>query len=167
MARTSVRGGGVQVEGLAEAINALGRIQPQLRKEAVGVMRDATKAVQVEAQGNIGKGRYRMRTNKGMIGRSTSARGGGVKLRASKYPWAYAAEFGDRVWHVYDRPMREARFRRLVANPHSPPTSTDLFKNRGGWMIQPAIRKLGPKVTEQASKDLYRLFARHLRLRRG
>ena len=157
------KGGGVEVDGLAEAINALGRIDKKLKAEAVDVMRDAAKPVQKIAQGNIGKGLYRGPTQKGMIGRSATSTGAGVKLRAVKFPWALKAEYGEKTAHVHGHPTRQVRFQSRTANPFRPPTSTNLFKNRGGYMIQPAIRKSGPKITREAQLRLFKLFKKNLR----
>ena len=162
MAVTTKRGG-VEVDGLAEAINALGKIDKALKREAVDVMRDAAKEVQKIAQGNIGKGLYRGPTQKGMIGRSATSTGAGVKLRAVKFPWALKAEYGEKTGHVHGHPTRQVRFDRRTANPFNPPTSTNLFKNRGGYLIQPAIRKAGPRITRDAQSKLFKLFKKHLR----
>ncbi len=155
--------GGVEVDGLAEAIKALGAIDKRLKAEAVDVMRDAAKQVQKIAQSNIGKGQYRGPTNKGMIGRSATATGAGVKLRARRSPWALKAEYGEKVAHVYGHPTGQARFKARTANRFSPPTSDNMFKNKGGYMIQPAIRKSGPRIIREAESRLFKLFKKHLR----
>ena len=160
---TRQKRGGVEVDGLTEAINALGKIDKQLKREAVDVMRDAAKQVQKIAQARIGGGGYRGPTNKGMIGRSATSTGAGVKLRAKKYPWALKMEYGEKTAHVYGHPTRQIRFRSRTAGPFKPPTSTDLFKNRGGYAIQPAIRKSGPRITREAQERLFRLFRKHLK----
>ena len=165
MAVTQKRGG-VEVDGLAEAINALGRIDKQIKKEAVDVMRDAAKDVQARAQGRIGNHpSYRMPRNKGMIGRSATSTGAGVKLRASRYPWALAGEYGEVVANVYGPRRPQSSFRRRTAAPHRPPTSTDMFKNKGGYWIQPTIRKEGPVIINEAQKRMFKLFKRHLRMK--
>ena len=155
--------GGVEVDGLAEAIKALGVIDKRLKAEAVDVMRDAAKEVQKIAQSNIGKGLYRGPTNKGMIGRSATATGAGVKLRAKNSPWALRAEYGEKTAHVHGHPTRQVAFARRFAGPFRPPTSDNLFKNKGGYMIQPAIRKSGPRITREAQLRLFKLFRKHLR----
>ena len=154
--------GGVEVDGLAEAVKALGVIDKQLKREAVEVMRDAAKEVQSIAQARIGSGGYRGPTQKGMIGRSATQAGAGVKLRAQKFPWALKAEYGERVTHVHGHPWRQTNLSRRTTGSFKPPTSSDLFKNKGGYMIQPAIFKSGPRITKTAQLKLFLLFRKHL-----
>lgn len=163
MARARQIGGGVEVEGLAESIRALKRLDPLYRKEAVQVMRDAATDVQKVAQGNIGAGGGRYPQRRGMIGRSSTGAGAGVKLRASRYPWALGAEFGEKVAHVYGRPRSQSGFRRRTMPPHRPATSRDLAVNRGGWMIQPAIRSRLPHWNREAARQLQELITKALR----
>jgi len=157
---TTTKGGGIRVDGLSETIRALGKINPKLKAEAVDVLRDGAKKVQSAAQGRIGTGGYRMGTQRGMIGRSATSKGAGIKLRASKYPWAYAAEYGEASAHVYGRAVRQSVFKARTAAPFKPPTSSDLSKNRGGYMIQPAIRKFIPVMTKDVSVRLTKIFAK-------
>ena len=163
MAVTSRRGG-IEVDGLAESIKALGKVDKAYKQEAVQVFRDSAKDVQRRAQGRIGNHPgYRMGTQKGMIGRSATATGAGVKLRASKYPWAYAAEFGEVVADVFGRAVGQGRFRRRTAAPFKPPTSSDMRVNTGGYMIQPTIRKRMPHIEKQLANDLTLTFDKALR----
>lgn len=162
MPPTTQKRGGVEVDGLSESIRALGRLDGEYRKEAVAVFRDAAKDVQRRAQKAVGAvGRYPAR--KGMIGRSATTTGAGVKLRASKYPWAYGAEFGEVVADVYGEPVGQSRMRRRTMGQFKPPTSPDMFKNTGGYMIQPVLRARLPKIEEQVSEDLTRLIDKALR----
>ncbi len=154
---------GFAVDGLAETIRALGKIDRRFRAEAVDILRDGAKLAQRESQRRIGTGGYRGPKNKGMIGRSATSTGAGVKLRASKYPWAYQAEFGEQVAHVFGHPTRQSEFKRRTAGEHRPPTSTDMFKNTGGYMIQPALRKLLPLLVEDAGVRMTELVDRALK----
>ena len=156
-------GGGLTVDGLSGAIRALGKIDKQIRGEAIGILRDASKQVQALAQSNIGKGLYRGPTQRGMIGRSATSTGAATKLRASKYPWALKAEYGERVAHVHSHPWQQRRFVRRTANPHSPPTNDNLFRNKGQYLIGPAIRRLGPKVIREANMEMFKLIDRTLK----
>ena len=163
MAVTTKRGG-LEVDGLAQSIRALKRVDPLLAKEAVNVFRDTSKDVQKRAQASIGRHpRYRMGTQKGMIGRSATSTGGGVKLRASKYPWAYAAEYGENVANVFGPKMPQSIFARRTAAPYKPPTSSNMAQNQGGYLIQPAIRKRMPHIERQLSKGLTLVFDKALR----
>ncbi len=98
-----------------------------------------------------------------MIGRAATSSGAGLKLRASKYPWALAAEYGEVVAHVYGKPVGQSRFKRRTAAPFKPPTTTDLAKNKGGYMIQPAIRLLMPALRKDASEGITRLVVKSMK----
>ena len=155
--------GGISVDGLNETIRALGKVDKRLKAEAVDTMRDGAKRVQADAQGRMGAGGYRMKRNKGMIGRSATSTGAGIKLRASKYPWAYAAEYGEVVGNVFGPRVGQYRFRRRTAAPFKPPTSSDMAKNTGGWMIQPAIRKHLPELRLEAGRKITELVTRSMK----
>jgi len=167
----SVRGGGVEVEGLDGMIKALARVDKKYKKEAVQVFRDAAKDVQKRAQGAIGRvGRYP--TKAGMIGRTATPQGAGVKLRAAKYRWSDAAEFGE-VWadipqydgdgegHTVARP--QSSFKRRTFGLFKPPTNRDLMKSKGGYMIQPAIRARLPHWEVEAGERLMDITGRAMK----
>ena len=161
MAATQKRGG-VEVDGLAESIRALNKLNGEYKKEAVGVFREAATDVQKRSQKAIGKvGRYP--TRKGIIGRSATSTGAGVKLRASKYPWAYGAEFGEVVADVYGNPVGQRRLKRRTFGEFKPPTSSDMFANTGGYMIQPVLRARLPHIEKQVSEDLTALIDKAMR----
>ena len=161
MATTSRRGG-IEVDGLAETVRALGKLDKEYKREAVDIFRDQSKKVQAQSQALIGKvGRYPKA--KGMIGRSATSTGAGVKLRASKYPWAYGAEYGEVVASVYGRPVGQYRMRRRTHGPFKPPTSSDMAKNTGGYMIQPTIRRLLPSIADDAGTRMTKLVDKAMR----
>jgi len=161
MAVTQKRGG-IEIDGLAETINALGKLDKQYKKEAVQVFREVATDVQRRSQARIGRvGRYP--TRKGIIGRSATSTGAGVKLRASKYPWAYGAEYGEVVAAVYGHDMGQSRFQRRTFGQFRPPTSSDMFKNTGGYLIQPTLRARLPWILKKASNDMTLLIERQLR----
>jgi len=85
MAVTQKRGG-IEVDGLAETINALGKLDKQYKKEAVGIFREVATDVQKRSQAKIGRvGRYP--TRQGIIGRSATSTGAGViwgRIRRSR-----------------------------------------------------------------------------------
>ncbi|GAF81852.1 unnamed protein product, partial [marine sediment metagenome] len=105
---------------------------------------------------------YRMKKNRGMIGRSATATGAGIKLRASKYPWAYAAEFGEVVASVHGRDVGQSRFKRRTA-PRFTPMPADFTKGNAGYMIQPAIRKWLPVMREEAGQAITELVTRAMK----
>ena len=162
MPPTTTKRGGVEVDGLAESIKALNKLDGEYKKEAVAVFREAAIDVQKRAQARIGAvGRYPGR--KGMIGRSATSTGAGVKLRASKYPWAYGAEFGEVVADVYGNPVGQRRFKRRTFGQFKPPTTSDMFTNTGGYMIQPVLRARLPHIEKQVSEDLTKLIDKAMR----
>ena len=160
----TTKGGGLQVDGLTEAIKAMQKLGPEYRKEAVNVIRDISKDIQKRSQSRIGNHpQYRLKKNKSMIGRSATAKGGGVKLRASKFPWAYAGEYGEHVASVFGRNVAQSRFRRRTAAPFKPPTTTDMSKNRGGYWIQPTIRKRFPHIMREFDTEFVKLIDKAMR----
>jgi len=161
MAVTQKRGG-IEIDGLAETINALGKLDKQYKKEAVQVFREVATDVQRRSQARIGRvGRYP--TRKGIIGRSATSTGAGVKLRASKYPWAYGAEYGEVVAAVYGKPYPQHAFKRRTFGAFKPPSSSDMRTNTGGYMIQPTIRARFPKIEKKASDDMTKLIDKAMR----
>lgn len=161
MAVTTKRGG-LEVDGLAAAVRALQKVSPELKREAVEVFRDQAKDVQRRAQARIGRvGRYPRR--KGMIGRSATSTGAGVKLRASKYPWALGAEYGEKTMHVHGHPARQFTLDARTMGVFNPPTSSDMGKNRGGYMIQPVIRARMPFITKDVSERMLLLYDKAFR----
>ncbi len=163
MGKTTVlRGGGVEIDGLSQSVRALQKIDRKYRQEAVQVFRDAATDVQKVAQRAIGSvGRYP--TNRGMIGRSATNTGAGVKLRARKYPWAQGAEYGEATMHVFGVPYYQSHLKRRTMGRFRPPTTTNLMKNTGGYMIQPAIRQRLPKWEKEAGKRLQEITTRAMR----
>lgn len=162
MANADFKGTGVKVDGLAESIKALAKVDKKYRKEAVEVFRDAAKSVQQESQKAIGRvGRYPKR--RGMIGRSATGKGAGVTLNANKYPWALGAEYGEQVANV-PRKYRGGRggtqewpqtaLKRRTFGIWRPPTSVDMFVNRGGYMIQPVLRRRLPAIENDVATKL-------------
>jgi len=157
--------GGVQIDGLEASIKALRKLGPEYRKEAVGVIRDITKDIQKRSQARIGNHRdYRLPKNRAMIGRSATGKGGGVKLRASKFPWAYAGEYGEVVAAVFGRNRRQSSFRARTAAPFKPPSpSSDMSKNTGGYWIQPTIRKRFPHIMSEFDTEFVKLIDKAMR----
>ncbi len=154
--------GGLEVDGLAEAVKALNKVSPDLKREAVDIFRDQAKDVQRRAQARIGRvGRYPRR--KGMIGRSATSTGAGVKLRASKYPWALGAEYGEKTMHVHGHPARQTALRSRTMGAFNPPTSSDMAKNKGGYLIQPVIRARLPFITKDVSVRMVKLYDKAFR----
>ena len=155
---------GLSVDGLAGSLKALGGISRDVRSEATGSMRDAAKLIQMKAQASIGNHpQYGMPPPRGMIGRSVTTKGAAIKLRRVKYPWAGGGEFGATFAAVHGPIRYEPRFKRSLYAPQKPPTSKNLFTNRGGYWIQPAIRKNIVQANREIDRDMSRLFVRYLK----
>jgi hypothetical protein len=155
---------GLQVDGLTESLKALSSISKGANKAARESMRDAAKLIQGKAQNSIGNHPgYAMGTKRSMIGRSVTKDGAGVKLRRSAFPYAGGGEYGAFWANVHGPRRPEYDFKRSIYAVHKKPTNKDLFKNKGGYWIQPAIRKNGRQVNRQIVKDMEKLFVRYLR----
>lgn len=157
----------LEAKDLSSALRALGRVDKEARKEAVGVLRDESKRVQGLSQSRLssrpGGGTYPVR--RGMIGRFANSKGAGITLRG-RYPWSWAAEFGSRRGWTPRRTggirvhKSQARWRRR----QFPVWRGNQFVVRGasgpGWIIQPTIRKQLPKITENLEQGLVDVFTR-------
>jgi len=159
VATAKFRGGGVEIEGLDESIRALKKLEPQYQREADEVYEDAAKDILRLAKAAGIPAGYRGPRPK--IGRS----GATVKLSpssASGVP-AFAAEFGEIVAHVYGRRVGQYRFKRRTAPRFKPPTSADMLKNTGGYIIQPTVRRRLPFWEKEASVRITEIIARAMR----
>jgi len=164
MASFVVKGVGLQVDGLTESLKALSSISNTAGRTARDSMRAGAKLIQKDAQANIGNNQnYTMPTRRGMISRSVTKDGAGIKLRRSKYPWAGGGEYGAVFARVHGPWRYERAFKRSLYAGHKPPTNPDLFINRGGYWIQPAIQRNGRAVNRQINKDMSKLFIEHLK----
>lgn len=151
----------VGADDLAAAIRALGRFDRDIQAEAKDALRAGAKTIQTAAQKKLmrkpGGGSYPAR--KGMIGRSTTAKGAGIRLRGKRYRWAWGAEYGAKRAWVFGRVMTQGR----LARRQFAVWRGNQFVVRGrtgpGWIIQPAIRENVDKVTERIADDLSQLFA--------
>ncbi len=157
--------GGIQIQGLDESVRALVRLNPKFRKEAEAILVDGARKLQRAAQSKIGDGGYRMGMQRGMIARTKTT----IRLNSSKYPWALQAEFGERWANIPagrsggTRYRRQSSFKLRTAAPFKPPTSSDPSTNRGGYMIQPSLLKLVPKLTKEAGVRITRLVTKEMR----
>lgn len=163
MAPVSTKRGGVEVDGLAETIKALTKLDPLYRKEAVETFRDAAKDIQRRSKARGTPAGYR--GPRPRIGRSATRTGAGVKLRTSARSGvpAFSAEYGEVVATVYGHPYGQSRFKRRTAPTFKPPTSSNLMKNRGGYMIQPTIRQRLPFWEREVSRRISEIVNRAMR----
>ena len=147
-------------------MRALGRVDKEARKEAVGVLRDESRRMQAITHGKLsarpGGGTYPRR--KGMIGRFANSKGAGLTLRASRYPWAIRAEYGaDAGW----TPLRSGGIRRHKSVAGWRRRQFPVFKGYQfvagsaagpGWIIQPTIREQLPQTVKNLERGLTRVF---------
>jgi len=165
--------GGIDARDLDRVVRGLIRANPKLKPEAIKIMRVGVKKMQSAARARIGRGGYRLGMDKRMIGMFTHTTGAAIELRQSRYPYAFQAEFGERWANIpiYRGPgrrggtrlKRQKAFRRKTVARLRQPTSRDPLKNRGGYMIQPVIRLMTPKLIEKAEKGIVKLIDKELK----
>lgn len=154
----------VEVDGLAETITALGRVDRELAAEARAELRNAAKTVKVTAQTRLttrpGGGTYPRR--RGMIGHRASGKGAAVLLRGDKHPWAWGAEFGAKRAWVWGQVTTQGRLRKR----QFPVWRGNQFVVRGvsgpGWIIQPTIRRLLPRLEEEVADGISAIYRKAL-----
>lgn len=153
----------LEVEGLSEALRGINRFNKELGAASRDVIREGAKVIQFDARRRLGAGGGRYPKRAGMIGRSASSRGAGIKLAGRKYPWSWGAEFGARRAWVYGRVTTQNAMRRRTF----PVWRGNQFVVRGrggpGWIIQPAIRANIERVTEQIATGLDRVLNEAMR----
>jgi hypothetical protein len=167
VAKTQVRGGHIEVDGLAETIRALSKWDKAVRKEAVDIFRDEAKTVQATAKRNAQSGAASS-SSASWIGRSATGQGAGVKLIAAKgNSRGYASEWGMHRWHIREwqgrvrgyvqRAMRRRTFRPWQGNQFD-------VKGGGGpgYVFQPAIRRHLPGMEDRVADRLQKLLSREL-----
>lgn len=164
---TSLRGGGIEVDGLAESIRALSKWDKEVRREAVEIFRDEAKTVQAAAKANA-KAHPASPSSTSWIGRSATGQGAGVKLIAAKgNSRGHATEWGMAGWQYRNwqgrirRTVQYAMRRRTFL-----PWKGNQFDVRGGggpgYVIQPAIRRHLPGMEERVADKLQALLRREL-----
>lgn len=171
-----VDGIGFEVDGLKESIRFLGKVDKELRKEAVDIIKKNTVKVKTDAQkkymgsppGVRRKG-YPDATKTAIIHRA-SGKGAsvGINRSSSRNPAIFPAEFGFDMAMVPKfrgngkqggrRWMHQGRMRRRTF----PIYRGNQFVPRGnsgpGWIVQPTIRKWMPKFDKQLAEDLMPVF---------
>ena len=169
----------VEVEGLKETLRFLGRIDSDLRKEAVDVLRDATKKVQAESRSRLastpGVRRSSYPVGRGAIIRSASGKGAAVGISrassAGRNAAIFGAEFGAHTWHVPRGNVRRRRARGISQGRMKRRTfpvwrgnSSVIRGSSGpGWIVLPTLRKWLPRIEKEMARDLDRVVAKGLR----
>lgn len=161
MVQKRERSVGLEVDGLRESLLALNRYSKEVGKEARGELREGAKTIQTAAK-RVDSGSPAESGRKTWIGRSVTSKGAAVTLRASAFPRALSTEFGAHTHDVYGqkRPavfMKRRAFRKWSGN------RADLDRRSGdGYVIQPTIRRLLPRVTRDIAEALSKLLDREL-----
>jgi len=164
-ARTTVKGGAVRVDGLAESMRALNKFSPALRKEAVNIFRAEAITVQAKAKANAQAHPASSRRT-GWIGRSATNLGAGIKLNPNAKGGgsrAYATEFGMDSWQYrnWQDKMKGTVQKAMKSRTFYP--FVGVSKGLGpGYVIQPAIRAHLPGMSERVTKRLHALLNREL-----
>ena len=163
----------MNVDGLTESIRFLGKVDKELRKEAVIIIRKNTLKVKAEAQAKYqsapGVQRKGYPGGKTAIVHRASGKGAAVGInRSNRNAAIFPAEFGAFSQFVpkYGGPGVKGRGRWMPQNAMRkrtfPVWRGNQFVPRGrsgpGWIVQPTIRKWMPKFDKQLAEDLMPVF---------
>lgn len=161
---------GFEVDGLKESMRFLGKVGPELRKEAVDVIKKRTLVVKSDAQGRLaatpGVRRSKYPGGKTAIVHRASTTGAAVGInRNGRNPSIFAAEFGAyRQWVArrYGRTRGEFWPQNAMKRRTFPVYRGNQFKPRGGagpgWIVQPTIRRHIDSFDEGLANDLMPVF---------
>lgn len=154
----------VRADDLSAAIRAIGKFDKELQTEAKQALRDGAQTIQKSAQRKAlrkpGGGTYPAR--RGMVGRSATGTGAGIKLKGKRYPWAWGAEYGAKRAWVFGRVTTQAKLSRRQFAVWRGNQFVVRGRSGPGWLIQPAIRENVDAVTEQIASDLVGVMDRAL-----
>ena len=149
---------GTSVDGLTEAVKAMGKFSKAAGNEARSVMRVGAREIATLSKRRVGRrpggGSYPRRS--GMIGYSATGKGAAVKLKGAnpRYPMAWGAEYGAKRAWVFGRVTTQGKLRRR----QYPVWRGNQFVTRGrsgpGWIIQPTIRENMDRVVADIADGL-------------
>ena len=146
-AKTVVVGGALAIDGLAESIKGLKRVDAEIPKLIVKITRESAKnpvaarARKKWAAQNIQPGK----ANKAITASGTT-QGAAINLRASAVPTAAAVEFGTHIHFVFGRPIPARELTRRVFQPWKGNAFTVAPGSSTGYVVQDAIRETLPIV---------------------
>ena len=146
-ARTVVVGGALAIDGLAESISGLRKVDAAIPKLIVKITREsaknpvAAKARQKWSAQNIQPGR----ANKAITASGTT-QGAAINLRVSAVPSAAAVEYGAHIHFVFGRPTPAREMKRRVFQPWRGNAFTVAPGSSTGYVVQDAIRETLPIV---------------------
>ncbi len=145
--KTIVVGGALAIEGLAESIRGLKKVDAEIPKLIVKITREkaknpvaATARRKWSAQ-NINPGK----ANKAITASGTLA-GAAINLRVSAVPTAAAVEYGAHIHYVFGRPVPASELSRRVFKPWRGNQFTVSPGSSTGYVVQDAIRETLPRV---------------------
>lgn len=151
----TTRNTGIQIEGLTQAIRAMGRLDRDLAKEAKAIIREETKPVVNQARLEAKHAAPAAPSSTTWVGYTVTNQGAGIVLKASKYPRALATEFGAYTAMVgFDKNVkrRQTSLRSRTFRPHNP----------DGYVIQPTIRRMLPAFLDGVTDGLADVVRRTL-----
>ena len=169
----------IEVDGWTETLKWLGKVDKEIKKEAVDVLRDGAKKVQSEAllrmAATPGVRRSSYPLTRGAIPRRASPKGASVGINrdssSGRNAAIFGAEFGSYVWHVPRGNVKGRKARGLSQNSMKRRTfpvwrgnnTTVRGKKGPGWIVLPTLRKWVPKIEGELEKDLNIVIQKGLR----
>ncbi len=146
-AKTFVVGGALAVEGLAESIKGLKRVDTEIPKLIVKITREGAKnPVALRARKKWAAQRIQPSKANKAITASGTTRGAAIKLRVSAVPSAAGVEFGAHIHHVFGRPVPQSQLKRRVFLPWRGNQFTVAPGASTGYVVQDAIRETLPII---------------------
>jgi len=168
----------ITADGLEESIRFLGKVDKELRKEAVGIVKKWAVKVKTVSQGRLrsspGVQRNGYPLSKTAIIHRASGKGGSVGInrasRTGRNAAIFPAEFGAFTqfvpYNTGNRATFKARGRHIGQNDMRrrtfPVWRGNQFKPRGssgpGWIVLPTIRRMVPMIERDLEADMAAVF---------
>jgi len=145
--RTVVVGGALAVEGLAESMSGLRKVDAAIPKLIVKITRESAKnPVAARAREKWAAQRVQPSKANKAITASGTTQGAAINLRVSAVPSAAAVEFGTHIHFVFGRPVPARELKRRVFQPWRGNAFTVAAGASTGYVVQDAIRETLPIV---------------------
>ncbi len=149
-ARTVVVGGALAVDGLAESMRGLKRVDAEIPKLIVKITRESAKnPVALRARQKWSAQRINPSKANKAITASGTTRGAAIKLRVSAVPSAAGVEYGAHIHYVFGRPVPQSQMKRRVFLPWRGNQFTVTPGASTGYIVQDAIRETLPIVEKR------------------
>lgn len=154
-ARTVVVGGAIAVEGLAESIRGLRKVDADISKLIVKITREGAKnPVASTARRKWSAQRINPSKANKAITASGTTRGAAIKLRVTAVPTAAAVEFGAHIHFVFGRPIPASQMKSRVFLPWRGNAFTVAPGASTGYVVQDAIRETLPIIERRWLDDV-------------